>query len=63
MNKLLYFYEVFKKPQILDVESIILSEISQRKTSCMLSLTCGIQKIKRNIYYETERDSQIKSTN
>ena len=31
----------------MDLESIMLSEVSQRKTNTVFSLTCGIQKIKQ----------------
>ena len=31
----------------VDLESIMLSEVSQRKTNTVFSLTCGIQKIKQ----------------
>ena len=47
----------------MDLEGIMLSEISQRKTNTLL-LIYGIKKNnKMNVYNKTETDSQIKRTN
>ena len=52
----------------MDFEGIISSEISQRKTTmtdimCMISLVCGIQKIKQTSEYnKKEAVSQIQRT-
>ena len=46
----------------MDLEGIMLSEISQTEKDkyCVISLICGIQKIKQaNKYNNTEADSQI----
>ena len=70
------YYSVIKRNEILpffnnrmDLEDIISSEISQRKTNmidimCMISLVCVIQKIKQTSEYnKKEADSQIQRTN
>ena len=70
------YYSVIKRNEILpffnnrmDLEDIISSEISQRKTNmidimCMISLVCAIQKIKQTSEYnKKEADSQIQRTN
>ena len=47
----------------MDLEGIMLSEISQRKKNTLL-LIYGIKKNnKMNVYNKTETDSQIKRTN
>ena len=44
----------------MDLEGIMLSEISQRKTNnCTFSLTCGILKKQVNKYNKTETDLQM----
>ena len=62
------YYSAIKKNEIMpfaatrmDLEIIILSEISQTEKEIyhMLSLTCGTQKIDTNeLIYKTEIDSQ-----
>ena len=43
----------------MDLEIIILGEVSQTKTYHMISLICGILKNDTNeLIYNTERDSQ-----
>ena len=63
------YYSAIKKNEILpfattwmDLEGVILSAISQTEKDkyCMVSLTCGILKIKQTSEYnKNERDSQI----
>ena len=65
----LEYYSAIKKSEILpfeatwmDLEGIILSEISQTEEDkyCMLSLICVIQKIQQiSEYKKKEADSQI----
>ena len=67
------YYSAIKKNEILpfattwlDLEGIMLSEISwaERDKYYMLSLICGISKMKQvNEYNKTETDSQIEKTN
>ena len=46
-----------------DLEIIILTEVSQRKTNIMASLICGILKNDTNeLLYKTEINSQIQKT-
>ena len=61
------YYSAIKKNEILpfaatwmDLEIIILSEVSQtKKDKYMVSLTCGIKKCNTNQFiYKTEADSQ-----
>ena len=44
----------------MDLENIMLSEVSQKDKVCMTSLTCEIKKIKQmNTTSKAETDSQI----
>ena len=45
--------------RIADLEGIMLSEINQRKTNCMISITCGIWKTKQTKQKQTT-DTQSK---
>ena len=50
----------------MDLEGIILSEVSQTEKDkyCMISLKCGIQTIKQTSEYnKKETDSQVQRTN
>ena len=50
----------------MNLETIILSEVSQRKTNMIRYHSCGIQFCKNDINeltYKTETDSQISKTN
>ena len=68
MEDTMEHHSMIKKNEIMpftatwmDLEIIILSEVSQRKTSsiCYLSLICGIFKSGTNeLIYRTETDSQ-----
>ena len=43
----------------MDLKSIILSEVRQRKTNSVCYHICGIKKIKEsNVHNKTEKDSQ-----
>ena len=60
------YYSVMKKNEIMlftatwmDLEIVILSEVSQTEKYCMLLLICGILKKDTNeLIYKTETDSQ-----
>ena len=48
----------------IDLEIVILSEVSQRKENVMKSLLCGIKKNDTNEFtYKIETDSQTSRTN
>ena len=48
----------------MDLEIVILSEVSQRKTNIIVELICGILKNNTNkLTYKTETDSQTQEIN
>jgi len=61
------YYSAIKNEMIsfaatwMDLETVILSEVSQRKISIMISLTCGILKknVSNELIYRTEIESQM----
>ena len=68
---MVYIYKVeynlaIKKDEIMlfaatwmDLEIIILSELSQAKTNIMILLLCGIFKKIHKLIHKTEKDAQI----
>ena len=47
----------------MDLEIIILSELSQAKTNIMILLLCGIFKKIHKLIHKTEKDAQIQKIN
>ena len=44
----------------MDLEIIILSEVSQTENKCMILLICGVSNMTQvSLIYETETDSQM----